>query len=257
MLVEVSQKNIGGSSRLFIYKTGDDLRQDLYIQTIFSVCNLLWQGSHLLDKPFIFQYAVTPFDTTTGCIEFIENCKSVEAFDWKVWNNLSDEKKKIFLLSMAGSYVSCFILGVRDRHQDNMLIHNGEIFFHIDFGYIFNRSPIGIDAPRFSFSKKMLKVFSEEDWKNFIKYCKDAFQVIRYHQSFFISIVCDLFSTIRDRKEIEEYVRKFLSSKNSLMASYSIEKSKDILQDHITNGAKSLKRNFKFFTHHLSVNKPK
>lgn len=50
---------------------------------------------------------------------------------------------------MAGSYVACWILGIRDRHQDNMMIKDDDTFFHIDFGFIFNDAP-GFDAPIFS-----------------------------------------------------------------------------------------------------------
>lgn len=40
-------------------------------------------------------------------------------------------------------------MGIRDRHQDNMMIKDNKIFFHIDFGFILNDAP-GFDAPIFS-----------------------------------------------------------------------------------------------------------
>lgn len=46
------------------------------------------------------------------------------------------------------------VMGIRDRHQDNMMIKDNKIFFHIDFGFILNDAP-GFDAPIFSIPGKL------------------------------------------------------------------------------------------------------
>jgi hypothetical protein len=38
--------------------------------------------------------------------------------------------------SAAASYVSAYILGIRDRHFDNILIRQDGTLFHVDFGHI-------------------------------------------------------------------------------------------------------------------------
>jgi len=59
-----------------------------------------------------------------GTIEFVPDCVSSGEYNWKNLNTtvesttkLSAEDKYDFITSMAGSYVACWILGIRDRHQ--------------------------------------------------------------------------------------------------------------------------------------------
>lgn len=41
-----------------------------------------------------------------------------------------------FLSSLAGQCVATYVLGVRDRHPGNFMLHNPSgKFFHIDFGH--------------------------------------------------------------------------------------------------------------------------
>lgn len=60
---------------------------------------------------------------------------------------METSEKNMFLASLAGSVVAGYVLGIRDRHQDNMLIKDRHIFFHIDFGHLWNQGPL-VDAPR-------------------------------------------------------------------------------------------------------------
>src|SRR4051794_37097134 len=93
---------------------------------------------------------------------------------------LSAADKYTFILSMAGSYIGCWILGIRDRHQDNMMIKDDKMwafktkytyiyrFFHIDFGFILNEQP-GFDAPIFSIPRGVKRHLSPNEWNFFLK----------------------------------------------------------------------------------------
>ena len=53
--------------------------------------------------------------------------------------------------SAAASYIAAYVLGLKDRHYDNILLIPTEgTLFHIDFGFIFGMSP-SLDTVSFSY----------------------------------------------------------------------------------------------------------
>eukprot|EP01126_Amoeba_proteus_P050070 TRINITY_DN5883_c0_g5_i7.p1 TRINITY_DN5883_c0_g5~~TRINITY_DN5883_c0_g5_i7.p1 ORF type:complete len:201 (-),score=29.34 TRINITY_DN5883_c0_g5_i7:141-743(-) len=55
--------------RKFIFKSGDNLTRDMYVESIFFIFNQLWERSCLLVKPFIPTYRVFPSQNLTGFVE--------------------------------------------------------------------------------------------------------------------------------------------------------------------------------------------
>lgn len=91
----------------------------------------LFLPERMLDLWNSFQ--VGALRTTVGAL-FIA-IRSVESYDWSQIDSFTVDEKKSLILSAAGSFVGAFVLGVRDRHRDNMMISDKAEFFHIDFGF--------------------------------------------------------------------------------------------------------------------------
>lgn len=83
--------------------------------------------------------------------------------------------------------VITYVLGVGDRHYDNILISKNGKMFHIDFGYILGRDPKPFQ-PIVKWTKDMadgmggrLKPDGKEndEYVDFKNYCSSAFLLLR------------------------------------------------------------------------------
>lgn len=142
-----------GSDINFIFKSGDDLRQDIFTLQILRVMDMIWKSFNMDFQ--MTNYICLNTGPKMGVIEKIEGetiasiqrksglvgaFKSV-LLDWlkeKNKDNAEDLKMAIknFTDSAIGYCVATYILGVADRHSDNIMIKKNGQMFHIDFGHI-------------------------------------------------------------------------------------------------------------------------
>lgn len=112
-----------------------------------------------------------------------------------------------FTLSCAGYCVATYILGVADRHNDNIMVKKNGQLFHIDFGHILGKfkEKFGIRRERVPFVLTHDFVYvithgeqsskKSEYFRRFQSYCEEAFIIIRRRGSFFISLFAMMLST--------------------------------------------------------------
>jgi len=136
---------------------------------------------------------------------------------------MNDNNKIIFLCSLAGSCLASYVLGIRDRHQDNMLVKDGNIFFHIDFGHLWNQGPL-IDAPRISIPMRIKANLSQDEWSTFEQLCLDGFDVLLTHRNLIKNTCVTLFQPIT--KPNPSIIEQFVGGSNSLMLEISVPEAK-------------------------------
>ncbi|NWU55965.1 PK3CB kinase, partial [Dromas ardeola] len=76
--------------------------------------------------------------------------------NWLKEYNLGDDLDRAieeFTLSCAGYCVATYVLGIGDRHSDNIMVRKNGQLFHIDFGHILGnfKSKFGIKRERVPF----------------------------------------------------------------------------------------------------------
>jgi len=248
ILVKLYPKDKNAPSRDVIFKGNSDLRPEFIVQSIFYMFNKLWFYSHFETgcEPFIYQYRILPMGVNCGVVEFVKGCTSASDFDWsEIENVATSEQIKILVRSAAGAFIASWVLGIRDRHKDNMMIKDNHIFFHIDFGFIFGEGPL-IDAPIFSIPTGMKKFLPKQRWTEFIKLSCEAFAVLHRNAGLIINLCSRLFKDVIDESKVRKYLVKSLMIKDS-----EIEGMKRI-EYLIGQGIKSTKKQIKNFTHNVA-----
>lgn len=105
-----------------------------------------------------------------------------------------------FRLSLAGYCVATYVLGIGDRHNDNIMVTKRGHLFHIDFAHFLGnvmtfhgikreRAPFVL-TPDFVFVMKSYKCFNE-----FCDLCARAFNIARKHSRIFITLFTMMLST--------------------------------------------------------------
>lgn len=109
---------------------------------------------------------------------------------------------KTFTLSCAGYSVATYVLGIADRHSDNIMIRKDGRLFHIDFGHILGnfKEKLGIRRERVPFvlTHDMIYVIrrgEEVEFDQFRSICEEAFMILRKHGSFIISLFAMMLQT--------------------------------------------------------------
>ncbi|XP_054714105.1 phosphatidylinositol 3-kinase catalytic subunit type 3-like [Uloborus diversus] len=192
-----------------IFKLGDDLRQDqLILQTISLMDKLLRKEN--LDLR-LTPYSVLACSSKHGFVRYIESMsinsildehKDIQSFlrehapseNGPYW--ISHEVMDTYVKSCAGYCIITYLLGVGDRHLDNLLMTKNGKLFHIDFGYILGRDPKPLPPPM-KLSKEMVEAMGgihSEHYQEFRKQCYTAFLHLRRHAN----LILNLFSLMVD-----------------------------------------------------------
>ena len=137
------------SSYKVIVKTGDDLRQDQLVMMMIKLMDGLLKRASL--DLCLTPYSVIATSPMSGIVEFVDGSIPVSAIlashNGSIMQFLQscapqkgskyDIRPDVisrYVRSCAGYCVITYLLGVGDRHLDNILITKAGQFFHIDFG---------------------------------------------------------------------------------------------------------------------------
>lgn len=96
-----------------------------------------------------------------------------------------------FIKSTAAYSVATYLLGVGDRHGENLLFRPDGKMFHIDFGWCFGKDPKPM-APKMKVSKDLVKAMGGEEsegFERYINYVAEIFCMLRQDVYIIISLL--------------------------------------------------------------------
>lgn len=201
-----------------IFKNGDDLRQDMLTLQMIQLMDVLWktEGLDLRMTP----YGCLSTGNKTGVIEVVKssdtianiqrnksNSAATAAFnkdallDWLKSKNPGDKLEQAieeFTLSCAGYCVATYVLGIGDRHSDNIMIRENGQLFHIDFGHFLGnfKAKFGINRERVPFilTYDFVHVIQQgrtnnsEKFERFRDCCEQAYKILCRNGTLFVNL---------------------------------------------------------------------
>lgn len=193
-------------SNKFIFKTGNDLRQDQLVMMMIKLMDrILKRGSlDLCLKP----YSIMAISQDSGLLEFISgsfpisqilalhnNCimhffQSVAHCE-SVKYSVRPDVIRTYIRSCAGYCVITYLMGVGDRHLDNIMLLPSGHFFHIDFGFIFGRDPKPLPPP-FRLTREMVDGMGGLESIEYRQFCSlscQAYNLLRKSASLILNLL--------------------------------------------------------------------
>ena len=220
-----------GNKHSILFKF-DDVRKDYIINSIIKCMNKILI-KHGYDMEIV-TYDILPIDKSRGIIQIVENAETIETIKNKYKGSILNYilhhnpntpvgiLRTRFIKSTAFYCILTYLLGVGDRHLDNIMVtHDGRLF-HIDFSYIF-----GIDckplAPQIKIVQEMIDVMGGVDteyYESFKDYCIEIYNILRMHVNVFACFF-NLFDKTTNNIDIE---KRFLLGEYSEQANIQMSK---------------------------------
>uniref|UniRef100_A0A4W5KTP2 Phosphatidylinositol-4-phosphate 3-kinase catalytic subunit type 2 alpha n=1 Tax=Hucho hucho TaxID=62062 RepID=A0A4W5KTP2_9TELE len=199
-----------------MFKVGEDLRQDMLALQMIRIMDRIWLQEGLDLRIVNFKCISTGKDK--GMVELVPSSDTLRKIqveygvtgsfkdkplaEWlRKYNPAEDEYDKAsenFIYSCAGCCVATYVLGICDRHNDNIMLRSTGHMFHIDFGKFLGHAQMfgsfKRDRAPFVLTSDMAYVINGGErptsrFQLFVDLCSQAYNLIRKHSGLFLNLL--------------------------------------------------------------------
>lgn len=189
----------GGSSHHRMMLKRDDVRKEELMMRLIRLIEWLLKKEEGMDLSVV-TYRIIPISEEYGMIEMVEQSHTLftikEEKGFSIQNFLLEQNpndlsyRDRFTKSCAAYTVITYLLGIGDRHLDNIMITEEGKLFHIDFGYIFGQDP-KLVCPEIRLTPEMIDTMGgirSTHYQMYREYCGKAYNCIRRHAPIFFNL---------------------------------------------------------------------
>ena len=202
---------------IVMFKAGDDIRQDTVVLQLIRCMDRLWKAEGL--DMCMSPYRCAPTWNDGGMLEIVTASDTTANIQTRYGGTLGafsdsvfkewieehngpegtpeyEEAVRMFIRSAAGYCVATYVLGIGDRHNDNIMIKKSGHYFHIDFGHFLGNFKYQFGLAReltgFVFTPEMLAVMGGREgagYAGFLELGGQAFNIVRKHAAELINLL--------------------------------------------------------------------
>nr|XP_054950165.1 phosphatidylinositol 4-phosphate 3-kinase C2 domain-containing subunit alpha isoform X2 [Pan paniscus] len=259
-----------------MFKVGEDLRQDMLALQMIKIMDKIWLKEGLDLRMVIFKCLSTGRDR--GMVELVPasdtlrkiqveygvtgSFKDKPLAEWlRKYNPSEEEYEKAsenFIYSCAGCCVATYVLGICDRHNDNIMLRSTGHMFHIDFGKFLGHAQMfgsfKRDRAPFVLTSDMAYVINGGEkptirFQLFVDLCCQAYNLIRKQTNLFLNLLSLMIpSGLPELRSIQDlkYVR------DALQPQTTDAEATIFFTRLIESSLGSIATKFNFFIHNLA-----
>lgn len=261
----------GKEQKYYLLYKFEDVRKDQIIIDTIRIMDTVLQSELQSYTDFttpinIITYNVFPTSQKSGIIEIIPDChtlyeiqKEFSILNYILEHNRDkgltvDELRKRFVHSCAAYCVMTYLLGVGDRHLDNIMVNNEGYLFHIDYGFIIGSDPKPMTYPSMRITSDMVDAIGgpkSQYYSDFVRLSKDIHLCLQKRLPCFYTML-KLLVTIKPPIQGDKITEKSLINEltSRFMYGESYEQAGLRLSVHISNSSGSYKQAINDFFHY-------
>jgi phosphatidylinositol 4-kinase len=183
-------------------KSNDDLRQEVFVMQMIHYFESVFVKANI--PIWLKTYRILSTSKSTGMLEFLTDATSIDslyksdkfpkvgglrAYFEQVYGSPTSKcflaAQRNFIRSLAGYSLVAYLLGLKDRHNGNIMIDTRGHIIHIDFGFAFGMAPgheWSMERAPFKLTKDYIDVMGgpySEGFKEFQKLFVDGLKAAR------------------------------------------------------------------------------